>query len=86
MRGIGTSLVGAYWGLGPLAAWHFGGILASAAENEPGGLIEHYQRLDYSMERSGRFWIAGITRSSVSKATSRRSGLPTGRSRDVGHV
>jgi hypothetical protein len=49
--GIGTALVGPYWELGPLPAWHFGGILARAAECEPGELIEHYQRLDPMMER-----------------------------------
>jgi hypothetical protein len=49
--GIGTALVGAYWELGPLSAWHFGGILASAAEHDPGELIEHYKRLDPTMGR-----------------------------------
>jgi hypothetical protein len=50
-HGIGTALVGAFWELGDLSAWHFGGILASAAENDPGELIEHYQRLDPTMKR-----------------------------------
>ncbi len=50
-HGIGTALVGVYWELGPLAAWHFGGILGRAAEHDPGELIEHYQRLDCTMER-----------------------------------
>jgi len=50
-HGIGTALVGAYWELGPLPAWHFGGILARAAECGPGELIEHYKRLDPTMGR-----------------------------------
>jgi hypothetical protein len=50
-RGIGTALVGAWFELGPLAAYHFGGILADAAKCDTGELIEHYQRLDSSMER-----------------------------------
>jgi hypothetical protein len=49
--GIGTALVGAYWELGPLAAWHFGGILARAAECDPDELIGHYKRLDLTMGR-----------------------------------
>jgi hypothetical protein len=52
-HGIGTALIGAYWELGPLPAWHFGGILARAAKHEPGELIEHYQRLDSTMTRFG---------------------------------
>jgi hypothetical protein len=44
---IGRSLLG----IGGLSAWHFGGILASAAERDPGELIEHYQRLDPTMKR-----------------------------------
>ena len=50
-HGIGTALIGAYWELGPLPAWHFGGILARAAECDPGELIEHYKRLDPTMGR-----------------------------------
>lgn len=51
-RGIGMALSAAYWELGPLAAWHFGGLLVEAAKSgEPGELIEHYQRLDSTMRR-----------------------------------
>lgn len=50
-HGIGTALIGAYWELGPLPAWHLGGILARAAQHDPGELIEHYQRLDHTMKR-----------------------------------
>jgi hypothetical protein len=50
-QGIGAALIGAWFELGPQAAYHFGGLLADAAQNDPGELIEHYQRLDSSMER-----------------------------------
>ena len=50
-QGIGTTLIRTYWELGDLAAWHFGCILADAAESEPGELIEHYERLDPTMRR-----------------------------------
>ena len=50
-HGIGTALVGAFWELSPLPAWHFCGILAKAAERDPGELIEHYKRLDPTMAR-----------------------------------
>ena len=50
-QGIGAALVGAWFELGSRAAYHFGGLLADAAGNDPGELIEHYQRLDSSMER-----------------------------------
>ncbi len=52
-QGIGAALIGAYWELGPLAAYHFSCILANAAEHDPGELIEHYKRLDPSMARFG---------------------------------
>lgn len=53
-HGIGTALFGAYWELGPLPAWHFGGILTRAAEHDPGELTEHYKRLDPTMARFRR--------------------------------
>jgi hypothetical protein len=56
--GIGTALVGAYWELAPLPAWHFGGILAKAAECDPGELIEHYKRLP-RWGGSGASWSNG---------------------------
>src|SRR5215213_93369 len=50
--GIGVGLLAAYFELGPLAAWHYMGLLVKAAESgEPGELIEHYQRLDPSLTR-----------------------------------
>jgi hypothetical protein len=50
-QGIGAALVGAWWELGSLAAYHFGGLLAEAGKYDPGELLETYQRLDPSMER-----------------------------------
>jgi len=50
-QGIGDALVGAWLELGPLAAYHFGGLIAEAGKYEPGELLETYQRLDPSMER-----------------------------------
>src|SRR5947209_8436826 len=50
-HGIGTALIGTYWQLGPLAAWHFGGLLENAAEHSSGELTEHYKRLDPTMQR-----------------------------------
>jgi hypothetical protein len=50
-QGIGDALVGAWFELGPLAAYHFGGLFAEAGKYEPGELLETYQRLDPSMER-----------------------------------
>ena len=49
--GIGTALFDGYWELGPIGAWHFMGLLADAAESEPGEIIEHYERLDSSLKR-----------------------------------
>lgn len=49
--GIGDALVGAWFELGPLAAYHFGGLFAEAGKCETGELLETYQRLDPSMER-----------------------------------
>ena len=49
--GIGTALIAAYWELGPLAAWHFGGLLEEATSCDSGELWEHYKRLDSSMKR-----------------------------------
>jgi hypothetical protein len=50
-QGMGSALFAAYWELGPLAAWHFAGILSEAGKHDPGELLEHYRRLDPSMER-----------------------------------
>lgn len=50
-QGIGTALAAAYFNLDNEAAWHFMGLLCQAAENEPGELSEHYQRLDSSLTR-----------------------------------
>jgi hypothetical protein len=50
-QGIGEALVGAWFELGDLAAYHFGGVLAEAGKHESGELLETYKRLDPSMER-----------------------------------
>jgi hypothetical protein len=50
-RGIGTALSDAYLELTPVGAWHFMGLLADAAESEPGELIEHYERQDSTLQR-----------------------------------
>jgi len=52
-QGFGPALIGAYWELGPIAAWHFGCLLNRAAEHDPGYLVEHYKRLDPTMNRFG---------------------------------
>ena len=51
-QGIGAAQVVAWFELGALAAYHFGGILLEAGKHEPGELMEQYQRLAPSMERS----------------------------------
>jgi hypothetical protein len=50
-EGIGKSMVDAYFALGDLAAYHFGGLFAEAGKYETSELLETYQRLDSSMER-----------------------------------
>jgi hypothetical protein len=51
-QGIGMALWAAYSNIDARGAWHFGCLLADAADgNEPGELMEHYQRLDSSMRR-----------------------------------
>jgi hypothetical protein len=50
-HGIGEALVSAWFELGPLSAYHFGGLFAQAGKYEAGELLETYQRLDPSMER-----------------------------------
>lgn len=51
-QGIGMAMLAAYWNIDARGAWHFGCLLADAADgNEPGELMEHYQRLDSSMRR-----------------------------------
>jgi hypothetical protein len=50
--GLGRGLWGAYYELGPLAAWHYLGLLRQAAEaGEPGELEEYYLRIDPSLKR-----------------------------------
>ena len=49
--GMGTALEGAFWELGELSAWHFGGMIVSAAEHDPGELAEHYRYLAPDMKR-----------------------------------
>jgi hypothetical protein len=48
-QGIGAAQVGAWFELGPQAAWHLGGLLAEATTYEAGELMETYLRLDSSM-------------------------------------
>src|SRR5437763_1109593 len=50
-EGLGASMFAAYFEIGDLAAWHFGGILEVASGQAPGELVETYKRMDPTMRR-----------------------------------
>lgn len=49
--GIGQTLFDAHSELSDEGAWHFMGLLTQAAKCEPGEIIEHYKRLDWTLKR-----------------------------------